>query len=187
MSRQDEILEFWLPLGEKKWFSSEDEIDQQIRLRFMDLWGAAWEGGLTDWQTSARGMLAYLIVTDQFPRNMFRGDARSFATDELARSAARRAVMQGLDLQIDGPGRCFFYLPFEHAESLGDQDWGVDLTEGRILDASFLLNAKAHREIIRRFGRFPFRNKALGRQTTAAEQAFIDAGGYGALMKELAG
>ncbi len=187
MSRQEEVLEFWLPQGVKAWFAVDPEVDHQIRLRFLDLWGAAWEGGLRDWQVSPRGMLAYLIVTDQFPRNMFRGDARSFATDDRARAAARQAVMRGHDLAVNGPERCFFYLPFEHAESLGDQDWGVDLTEDRLLDASFLLNAKAHREIIRRFGRFPFRNKALGRETTAAEQAFLDAGGYGALMKELAG
>lgn len=187
MSRQEEVLEFWLPLGGKSWLAVDPEIDHQIRLRFLDLWGAAWEGGLRDWQDSARGMLAYLILTDQFPRNMFRGDARSFSTDERARAAARHAVMRGYDLAIDGPERCFFYLPFEHAESLGDQDWAVDLCEDRLLDASFLLHAKVHREIIRRFGRFPFRNKALGRETTAAEQAFLDAGGYGALIKELAG
>lgn len=187
MSRIEEVLEFWLPLGVKGWFAVDPEIDHQIRLRFLDLWGAAWEGGLRDWQESPRGMLAFLILTDQFPRNMFRGDARAFATDEFARAAARRAVMQGLDLAIDGAERCFFYLPFEHSESMGDQDWSVDLAEDRLLQGAFILNAKAHREVIRRFGRFPYRNKALNRETLPEEQVFLDAGGYGALMRELAG
>jgi uncharacterized protein (DUF924 family) len=131
-------------------------------------------------------MLAYLIVTDQFPRNMFRGDARSFATDDRARAAARRAVLSGLDMQIAEAERSFVYLPFEHAESMGDQDWSVDLYENRLFSSNLLLHAKSHREVIRRFGRFPYRNAALGRKSSPAEQAFLEAGGYGSILREFA-
>lgn len=187
MSRRDEVVQFWLGLDPKVWFEVNPVLDQQIRVQFMDLWGAVWEGGLRDWQSDPQGMLAYLILADQFPRNMFRGDARSFATDDRARAAARAAILAGFDLQIDGVARGFFYLPFTHAESMGDQDWAVDLFEARVLGAADLLHAKAHREVIRRYGRFPFRNAALGRTSTEAEAGFLAAGGYGAILRELAG
>ena len=187
MSRREEVVQFWLGLDPKIWFEVDPVLDQQIRVQFMDLWGAVWEGGLRDWQTDPQGMLAYLIVADQFPRNMFRGDARSFATDDRARAAARAAILAGYDLQVESPSRGFFYLPFSHAESMGDQDWAVDLNAARILGASSLLHSKAHREVIRRYGRFPFRNAALGRASTPAETEFLSAGGYGGILKELAG
>ena len=187
MSRRDEVVQFWLGLDSKSWFEVNPVLDQQIRAQFMDLWEAVWEGGLRDWQADPQGMLAYLIVADQFPRNMFRGDARSFATDDRARAAARSAVLSGFDMQVDDASREFFYLPFTHAESMGDQDWSVDLHAARVLGASSLLHAKAHREVIRRYARFPYRNAALGRTTTEAEAEFLAAGGYGSILKELAG
>lgn len=187
MSRSEEVVTYWLGLGPKAWFAVDPLVDQQIRVQFMDLWGAIWEGGLRDWHDTTEGMLAYLIVADQFPRNMFRGDGRAFATDDKARAAARHAVLEGLDLQVDGAARGFFYLPFEHSESTGDQDWSVDLFETRVLDPQLLLHAKAHREVIRRYGRFPYRNAALHRTTTEAEQIFLTAGGYGSVLRELAG
>jgi uncharacterized protein (DUF924 family) len=187
MSDPSEVLEFWRRIGPKGWFEVDPKVDAEIRNKFIGLWGEAWEGGLREWQVIPDGMLAYLIVTDQFPRNMFRGDGRAFATDDRARAAARRAVMSGLDLKIADGERSFVYLPFEHAESIGDQDWAVDLIEHRILSASTLLHAKTHREVIRRFGRFPFRNAALNRKSTTLEEAFLAAGGYGSILQELAG
>lgn len=187
MERIGEILDFWTGIGPKGWFDVNPAVDQEITTRFGDLWGALWEGGLRQWQATAPGALAYLILADQFPRNMFRGDARAFATDDRARAAARAAVLAGHDLATTPAMRAFFYLPFEHAESMGDQDWSVDLFAHRLPDDSLLRHAKAHREVIRRFGRFPYRNAALGRQTTAAEAEFLKAGGYGAILRELAG
>jgi uncharacterized protein (DUF924 family) len=186
MKNPGEVVEFWRRIGAKGWFEVNAEVDEEIRTRFMGHWGEAWEGGLREWQVIPEGMLAYLIVTDQFPRNMFRGDARSFATDDRARAAARRAVLSGLDMQIAEAERSFVYLPFEHAESMGDQDWSVDLYENRLFSSTLLLHAKSHREVIRRFGRFPYRNAALGRKSSPAEQAFLEAGGYGSILREFA-
>lgn len=188
MRRFDEVLGYWLKeLGPAGWYVAADGVDQTIRQRFMPLWEVAWEGGLTDWPNDAEGALAYLVVTDQFPRNMFRGDARSFATDEIARHAARAAIARGLDLQVNEPERVFFYMPFEHSEDPADQHWAVELMQARILDKDFHHHARVHREVIRRFGRFPFRNDALGRISTPAEEAFLAAGGYGSIVRELAG
>lgn len=186
MSDPVELLDFWITeIGPKGWFNGGEAVDIACRDRFGDLWQAAHDGGLEHWVDGPTGTLAYLILTDQFPRNMFRGDARAFATDARARAAARRAVALGWDVEVPEPERTFFYLPFEHAEDLTDQDWSVELSAARITDDDFLLHARAHREIIARFGRFPFRNAALGRKTTDEEQAFLDAGAYPALVNDL--
>lgn len=187
MSDPVELLDFWITeIGPKGWFNGGDEVDTACRDRFLDLWQAAHDDGLEHWVEGPAGTLAYLILTDQFPRNMFRGEARAFASDPRARSAARRAVALGWDIAVPEPERIFFYLPFEHSENLADQEWSVELVSARIVeDADFLLHARAHREIIARFGRFPFRNAALGRETTVAEQAFLDAGAYAALVNDL--
>lgn len=187
MTQSTEIVRYWRDLGQKAWYTVDPAVDETIRARFGALWGSLWEGGLRDWQESPEGALAYLILADQFPRNMFRGDARAFATDDRARAAARSAVLAGHDLATPEDLRAFFYLPFMHSESMGDQDWSVDLYAHRLPGPSSPLHAKAHREVIRRFGRFPFRNAALGRDSSAAEQEFLDAGGYGSILKELAG
>ena len=186
MSDPVEVLDFWITeIGPKGWFNGGDAVDIACRDRFLDLWQAAHDGGLDHWVDGPTGTLAYLILTDQFPRNMFRGEARAFATDPRARAAARRAVALGWDIEVPEPERTFIYLPFEHSEDLSDQDWSVELSAARITDDDFLLHARAHREIIVRFGRFPFRNAALGRATTAKEQAFLAAGAYPALVNEL--
>lgn len=189
MPAWDDVLEFWLrTVGPEGWFFTESpEIDQKIRDRFMSRWDAAKNGGLRDWCESAEGALGYLIVTDQFSRNMWRGDARSFATDPLARSAARRAIARNDDLKVEGAARIFFYLPFEHHECLPDQEWYLDLTADRLPDpdGSYRLHGRVHHEIIRRFGRFPYRNEALGRTSTADEQAFLASGGYGSVLRAL--
>ncbi len=192
MVRPDDVLRFWLTeVGPGGWYVAVPAVDQTITRRFQTLWDEARAGALGPWHETPDGMLAYLILTDQFPRNMFRGKAEAFATDALARDAARRSVALGLDLQVTGPERVFFYMPFEHSEALADQDWAVALMRARLPDVcgadadDFLLHARAHRELIRRFGRFPFRNQALGRVATADEQTFLTTGGYGQLVREL--
>lgn len=186
MSDPVEVLEFWITeIGPEGWFNGGDRVDMACRDRFLDLWQAAHDGGLDHWVDGPTGTLAYLILTDQFPRNMFRGEARAFATDARARSAARRAIALGWDLEVPEPERTFFYLPLEHAENLADQDWSVELYSARMEDRDFLLHARAHREIIRLFGRFPFRNAALDRATTPEEQAFLDDGAYPGLVNRL--
>ncbi|MCV2864238.1 DUF924 family protein [Albidovulum sediminicola] len=190
MNEAKEIVHYWLEdVGPDGWYAAVDAVDAEIRKRFLDLWEKAHAGALTQWCETAEGALAYLILTDQFPRNMFRGDPRSFATDAAARAAARVAVGQGLDLAIAEPARVFFYMPFEHSEDLEDQDFAVDLMDRNLPEtgAEFAVHSRAHREIIRRYGRFPFRNAALGRQTTKEERAFLDGGGYGAIVRELGG
>lgn len=180
------VAAFWLEeCTPEDWYKSDPAFDQMIRDRFESLWHEALNGGLCHWQCSAMGALAYCILTDQLPRNMFRGEARAFATDTHARGAAKRAIKQKFDLKVDEPGRQFFYLPLEHSESLPDQGRAVSLIAERMNAPETLLHAQAHREVIRRFGRFPFRNAALGRQTSEGEAAFLEAGAYGAIVREL--
>lgn len=185
-----DVLDFWLQrLTPADWYVANPAIDAEIIRQFADLWAKAQAGGLIHWGDTDQGALAYLIVTDQFPRNMFRGAARAFATDAAARQMARGAIARGRDLAIPEPQRVFFYMPFEHSEDLADQDWSVALMEARLTDTDggYATHARAHREVIRRYGRFPFRNAALDRTSTIAEQAFLDAGGYAGIVKELAG
>jgi len=181
------ILQFWLDeIGPKGWYASRPEIDEAISSRFGAVWDAARGGGWLGWTPAPRSTLALLIVLDQFPRNMFRNDPRAFATDRLALSRAKCALDKGWDLRIDPPARQFFYLPLMHSESLVDQDRAVRLFAERMPDASDnLMHAKAHRDVIRRFGRFPHRNSDLNRATTPAERAFLDEGGYRSVVDTL--
>jgi len=190
MSEPQAIVDFWLhEVGERGWYTAADEIDAEIRDRFLPAWEAAMRGEREFWLNGPRGALAYLILTDQFPRNMFRGDPRAFASDERARAAARVAVQQGWDGGVKEPERIFFYMPFEHSEDPADQDLAIRLIAERMPErgAGFHLHARAHAEIIRRFGRFPFRNAALGRTSTAEEQVFLDSGGYRDILQKLQG
>jgi uncharacterized protein (DUF924 family) len=183
-----DVLDFWLDeVGEKGWFGGGDELDQRIRDRFLPAWEAAMEGRLGLWLTTPREALAYVILLDQFPRNMFRGDSRCFASDPLARAAAKTAVNREWDLQVPERERVFFYLPLEHSENLVDQDRSVRLTRARMptLGADYLVHARAHREQIRRFGRFPTRNEILRRPSTPAEAEFLSSGGYGKLVENM--
>lgn len=183
MSLMSEILAFWRGLGPAGWYAVDAAVDQGIRDRFAPAWQAARLGAHGDWGGTAEGALAYLILTDQFPRNMHRGSALAFATDGIALAAAGRAIDAGLDRQIDGPARQFIYLPFMHSEILADQDRSVALFHAWQAEGGNLPHAEAHRDVIRQFGRFPYRNAALGRATTADEQAFLDAGGYAAAIR----
>ena len=187
MSDPVEVLEYWLgEVGPAGWFAGGDALDGEIALRFGDLWRAAQAGGLEHWAEGVAGTLAYLIVTDQMARNLHRGRAEAFDTDAGALAAARRALAMGWDLEAPEPERMFFYLPFEHSEDPADQETSVALMAERLpADPEMLLHASAHRMIIARFGRFPYRNAALGRVSSTEEVAFIEEGGYMAFVNEL--
>ncbi len=185
----EQVLEFWLDkIGPAGWYIADDAVDAEIRERFMPLWESIRGGGLSMWLTYPSGALAYLIVTDQFSRNMFRNDdGRAFSLDAIALSVAKRAICKGWDLKIDAPARQFFYLPLMHSENLCDQDRCIRLMVERMpqAGAANLLHAQAHREVIRQFGRFPYRNAALSRSDTRGEIAYTNAGGYGATVRQL--
>ncbi|CUH40038.1 hypothetical protein JSE7799_02767 [Jannaschia seosinensis] len=184
----EHVIRFWVEeVGPGGWYNGSDALDAEIRARFAAPWRAARAGGLDRWQATPRGALAFCILTDQFPRNMFRGEGRAFSTDRLARGAARAAIDAGFDRSTGTPERQFFYLPFEHSERMADQDYALHLILRRMNDSELALHARAHRSIIRRFGRFPFRNDALGRGTSTAERAWLEAGGYGAEVRHLRG
>jgi uncharacterized protein (DUF924 family) len=173
----DGIVSFWRAAGPDRWFNKNANFDEEIRQRFLETYEAAAAGQLTDWEQSAQGALALLILLDQFPRNMFRGEARAFATDPLARAVAASAIVRGFDSQVPPEMRGFFYLPFQHSEDLADQERGIAFYKA-IGDLENLKWAELHADIIRRFGRFPHRNSVLGRTTTPEEQAFLDGGGF---------
>lgn len=170
----DEVVDCWRKAGPGRWFGKDAAFDAALRARFMDVHTAAAAQKLAGWEKTATGALALLVLLDQFPRNVFRGTPRMYATDALAREVAGRAVDAEFDTEIGGVLQLFFYLPFAHSELLTDQDRSVALHH-RI---GYLQNAERHRDIIRRFGRFPHRNAILGRTTTAAEQRFLDEGGF---------
>ena len=172
-----EVIAFWREAGPEHWFEKDEVFDEAIRARFLALHERAAAGELKDWKNSAEGTLALLLLFDQFPRNMFRGTARAFATDELARAIAAGALLKGFDAQVPSDLRTFLYLPFEHSEDMADQERGLALYTAAG-DQDDLKWAQIHADIIRRFGRFPHRNAALGRSTTPEEQAFLDAGGF---------
>ena len=170
------ILAFWYDAGPKRWYTPDNAFDAKVR-RFCGLWQRAAAGELSSWETSDDGALALVMVLDQFPRNMFRGDAKTYASDALAREVAHRAIEHGVDARIDPSLREFLYLPFNHSEHLSDQLRCIELTRAAG-NAENLKWAEHHADIIRRFGRFPHRNRLLGRATTPEEQAFLDEGGF---------
>jgi uncharacterized protein (DUF924 family) len=171
-----DVVAFWRAVGPKRWFEKDAALDDDIRRRFLSLHETAAAGKLTEWEQSAEGALALLILLDQFPRNMFRGQTRAFATDPLARAVAGRAILNGFDGAFPDM-RTFFYLPFEHSEDLADQERSVALQKAAG-DADGRKWAEIHADVIRRFGRFPHRNAVLGRVSTPKEQAFLDRGGF---------
>jgi uncharacterized protein (DUF924 family) len=175
--RPHHVLEFWRAAGPDKWFVKDAAFDAEIARRFSALWHVAAEGKLGSWEGAPENALALVIVLDQFPRNMFRGDARCYETDPLARLVADRAIARGFDREVSKAERQFFYLPFMHSEELHDQERCVALARD-YGDDEFTKYADRHADIIRRFGRFPHRNRVLGRDTTPEERAFLDGGGF---------
>jgi uncharacterized protein (DUF924 family) len=171
------ILAFWRDAGPRRWYTPDEAFDAEVRRRFLGLWQRAAAGELSSWETSDDGALALVIVLDQFPRNMFRDDIRTYASDAHAREVASRAIAGGVDARIDAALREFLYLPFMHSEHLADQLRCIELSRAAG-HAESLKWAEHHADIIRRFGRFPHRNRLLGRETRPEEQAFLDQGGF---------
>lgn len=188
MVAPEEVLSFWLDdVGVDGWYNPTDELDQEIRDRFGRAWQNAKDGANALWLTYPSGTLAYIILLDQFPRNMFRGSGEAFSTDKNALAAAKVAINRGWDLRIDEPARQFFYLPLMHSENLCDQERCVRLMCERMPEGGpgQLIHAQAHREVIRQFGRFPYRNEALSRPSTELESDYVAKGGYGHTLRSL--
>lgn len=177
------LLEFWCSDRVRPhWFERSDLIDREIAERFGGWIDPAKEGALARWEAEPDAALALVLLLDQFPRHIHRGQARAFAYDAAAREAAGRAIARGFDLRLPLDRRYFLYLPYEHSESLADQQCAVALFRGwvdaqegetRPMAEEQFRYVLRHEEIVRRFGRFPHRNAALGRETTPAEQEFL--------------
>ncbi|MGB1208982.1 MAG: DUF924 family protein [Paracoccaceae bacterium] len=188
MSNPEDILKFWLDdCGPKAWYTASDALDAEIRDRFGAAWAGAMEGRFGLWLTYPSGALAYIILTDQFSRNMFRGTGQAFASDHIALAAAKQAIARAWDTRIDPPARQFFYMPLMHSESLADQECCIRqyMQNMPANGPDHLLHAQAHRQVIRQFGRFPYRNEALSRRSTTSETAYLQAGGYGHTLRSL--
>jgi uncharacterized protein (DUF924 family) len=176
-----DVVGFWRTAGPRKWFAKDPAFDSAIALKFEQTHYRAAQRRYDRWAETSEGTLALMILLDQFPRNLYRGTAHAFATDPLARMFARTAIAAGHDQTVEAKLRPFFYLPFEHSESLVDQEFSVELFAALQADSgdeNTMKWALQHRDVIARFGRFPHRNTVLGRETTAAEQTFLDEGGF---------
>jgi uncharacterized protein (DUF924 family) len=171
-----DIVGFWRDAGPKRWFGGGDAFDADCRTRFLDAHLLAARREFEHWLDDAEGALALVLLLDQIPRNVFRRSGHAYATDGLARHYAERAVALGFDTQVDMALRTFFYLPFEHSEDLADQERALELFAR--LPGDNKRWAQMHYDIIRRFGRFPHRNAALGRESTSEERAFLAEGGF---------
>ncbi len=177
VARIDEVLEFWFEeLAASDWFQGGDALDARIRERFRDLHEALREQVPTTWRVNAQAALAAVVVLDQFPRNMYRGNARAFATDGLALDIARHAIACGFDRELSEVQRKFLYLPFQHSEEKSMQSHSMELFES-LGSETDLRYARRHKEIIDRFGRFPHRNEALRRASTPEEIEFLESPG----------
>lgn len=173
----EEIVTFWRKAGPEKWFAKDDVFDQSCRDSFLHAWEMAGRGEFAAWESTPEGALALVLVLDQMPRNMFRGDARTWATDPQALAAAGRALDKGFDTKTEEALRFFFYLPFEHAEDVKTQERSVVLFE--IYGVPEQLKwAHHHRDVVAHFGRFPHRNAILGRDSTPEELAYLAEGGF---------
>lgn len=183
-SEADRVLDFWFGpedepgYGEwrEAWFRKDEAFDDEVRERFGDLYEEAASGALDGWRDDARSCLALVILLDQFPRNMFRGDPRTHATDDKALEASKYAVDRALDRELPGFQRHFLYMPFMHSEDLEDQRRSVELFEilAGVPDSTDVSSyAVQHMEIVERFGRFPHRNEVLGRTSTPEEAEFL--------------
>ena len=177
MTSPADIITFWTDAGWDRWYAKNDAFDAEIRARFVPAYEAARDGALASWEDSDDGMLALILLLDQFPRNLFRNDPRAFATDAAACALAKRAIDRGVGDRVDPQLRQFVYMPLMHSEEFADQEHCCALFRATG-DADNMKYADIHADIIRRFGRFPHRNAVLGRDTTAEEQAFLDAGGF---------
>ena len=168
-----EILDFWFSDQSRKlWFNSTEQFDRLLCERYLATWQQASRGELDHWQQSAGGCLALAIVLDQFPLNMFRDNAQCFSTEAQSRDVARVAIERGFDSQLTMEQRAFLYMPFMHSESLADQELALNLFDQPGLEGN-LRFARHHCDIVKKYGRFPHRNKILGRESTAAEIEYL--------------
>ncbi len=176
----DTILTFWFSsptsetYGQRQamWFESSSKIDQKIKMEYEGIYEEAKKGNLDAFQKTPKGILALILLFDQFPRNMFRGSKKAFETDTQARVLAQKAIDLGFDQALPAFMRPFIYLPFEHSENLEDQAYSVSLFDS-LGDKTFLDYALMHQDVIKRFGRFPFRNESLQRESTPEEISFM--------------
>lgn len=169
-----DVVAFWREAGAEKWFATDPAFDAAFDERFHEAHFAAARRELDDWAGTPEGSLGLLLLLDQFPRNVFRDTGHAYATDPLARYFADRMLGAGLDAEVERALRKFCYLPFQHSEAMADQDRAVALLQA-MDEAEWALH---HRDIIRRFGRFPHRNAALGRESTPEEREFLREGGF---------
>ena len=186
MANPREILDFWIDeVGPDGWYKSTEELDARIQEQFGETWEKAASGDLAAWACDPENALPLIILLDQFPRNMFRGSDKAFCTDRKALCVAKKAIDRGFDLRTPEPQRQFFYMPLMHSESLTDQERCVRLMATRLKEtgAINLVHARVHREVIRQFGRFPYRNDALSRPPTVQEAAYLENGGYSQTMQ----
>jgi uncharacterized protein (DUF924 family) len=166
----DEVLAFWF--GDPgRWWKKDPAFDAEVRDRSFELRDAVARGEREDWLETSRGTLAYVLVLDQFSRNMFRDSARMYESDSRALAAVRRALDRDFDGDLSDDERMFLYMPFMHSEDIADQDRCVDLFASGL--KRWLPYAEQHRDIVRRFGRFPHRNALLGRPSTPEELEFL--------------
>ena len=173
LAESDQLLDFWFSADARDhWFNSTPEFDETLRQRYMDTWRQGRDGRLQDWEQGPDGALALVILLDQFPLNMFRDQPESFSTEAQSRAIASRAIESGFDAALPDDRKAFLYLPFMHSETLADQDRSVELFEAAGLDFN-LKWARGHRDIVRRFGRFPHRNAILGRTSSPEEIAWL--------------
>ena len=168
-----EIIDFWFDEEVKKWwFNSTEAFDEKIKKEFEETYDAGIDGLLKSWEETAEGALALVVLFDQFPLNMYRGDKKGFEAEALSRDIATEAIKNKFDIQLSLPQRAFLYLPFMHSENVDDQQTSVDLFEAAGLNDN-LRFAKHHQNIVKRFGRFPHRNEMLGRKSTPEEELYL--------------
>ena len=169
-----ELVDFWFSAEARKlWYNSTPAFDQLLRERYLDLWQQACRGELDHWQKSAVGSLALIIMLDQFPLNMFRGNAQSFSSEAQSREVARAAIARGFDSDLPAEQCSFLYMPFMHSEELEDQILAIELFAQPGLESN-LRFAKHHHAIVEKFGRFPHRNAALGRDSSDSEVEYLN-------------
>ncbi|MBN9560094.1 MAG: DUF924 family protein [Alphaproteobacteria bacterium] len=172
LATPQDVVSFWREAGPERWFSKDEAFDEALRDRFLATYEAAARGDCAEWALSPEGTLALVLLLDQFPRNMFRGTQKAYATDPAALLTANRAIERGHDRAVEPALHRFFYLPFMHSEAIADHERSVALNDASG-DVDGTRWARHHRDIIARFGRFPHRNAMLGRESTEAERAFL--------------
>ena len=171
--KYNEIIDFWFSEQVAKlWFDSTPKFDDELKQKYEQVYIEARDGKLDEWLKTAEGCLALVILLDQFPLNMYRGKKESFATEQKSQAVTRHAVSQSFDTQLDDKKKAFLYMPLMHSEDIEDQELSVTLYEKAKLEKNIRF-ARHHRDLIRRFGRFPHRNRILGRQSTAEELEYL--------------